>query len=176
MTVPEVDPIISSAVVVAIGNGAGFTQGATSAPGWGSYRSRSRLRIARSWAKSPSAATNICGHTVRAGRTCRAGAAAKVAMRGLWLWIEQASKRLHRNMLAIALANKLARIAWAVLARALTSPDSTLRLPSRPAIVRAQFSGTSHRERLPRAPHRAPASPVGPGSLYARTASHRLRT
>jgi hypothetical protein len=29
----------------------------------------------------------------------------------------QASKRLHRNMLAIALANKLARIAWAVLAR-----------------------------------------------------------
>jgi Transposase IS116/IS110/IS902 family len=33
------------------------------------------------------------------------------AMRGLWPWIEQASKRLHRNMLAIALANKLARIA-----------------------------------------------------------------
>jgi len=39
------------------------------------------------------------------------------AMQGLWPWIEQASKRLHRNMLAIALANKLARIAWAVLAR-----------------------------------------------------------
>ena len=35
----------------------------------------------------------------------------------LWPWIEQASKRMHRNMLAIALANKLARIAWAVLAR-----------------------------------------------------------
>ena len=41
----------------------------------------------------------------------------KTAMAGLWPWIEQASKRLHRNMLAIALANKLARIAWAVLAR-----------------------------------------------------------
>ena len=39
------------------------------------------------------------------------------AKRGLWPWIEQASKRLHRNMLAIALANKRARIAWAVLAR-----------------------------------------------------------
>jgi transposase len=39
------------------------------------------------------------------------------AMPGLWPWIERASKRLHRNMLAIALANKLARIAWAVLAR-----------------------------------------------------------
>ena len=39
----------------------------------------------------------------------------RTAMPGLWPWIERASKRLHRNMLAIALANKLARIAWAVL-------------------------------------------------------------
>ena len=39
------------------------------------------------------------------------------AMRSLWPWIEQAARRLHRNMLAIALANKLARIVWAVLAR-----------------------------------------------------------
>jgi transposase len=36
---------------------------------------------------------------------------------GLWPWIEAAGRRLHRNMLVIALANKLARIAWAVLAR-----------------------------------------------------------
>jgi transposase len=34
---------------------------------------------------------------------------------GLKPWIEAARKRLHRNVLAIALANKLARIAWAVL-------------------------------------------------------------
>jgi transposase len=34
---------------------------------------------------------------------------------GLKAWIEAAKKRLHHNMLAIALANKLARIAWAVL-------------------------------------------------------------
>ena len=34
---------------------------------------------------------------------------------GLKRWIEAARKRLHRNVLAIALANKLARIAWAVL-------------------------------------------------------------
>ena len=32
-------------------------------------------------------------------------------------WIEAARKRLHHNVLAIALANKLARIAWSVLAR-----------------------------------------------------------
>ena len=36
---------------------------------------------------------------------------------GLKPWIEAAKKRLHRNVLAIALANKLARIAWSVLAR-----------------------------------------------------------
>jgi transposase len=32
-------------------------------------------------------------------------------------WIEAAKKRLHHNVLAIALANKLARITWSVLAR-----------------------------------------------------------
>ena len=36
---------------------------------------------------------------------------------GLKRWIEGAKKRLHRNVLAVALANKLARIGWAVLAR-----------------------------------------------------------
>ena len=34
---------------------------------------------------------------------------------GLKPWIDATKKRLHRNVLAIALANKLARIAWAVL-------------------------------------------------------------
>ena len=34
---------------------------------------------------------------------------------GLKAWIEAAKKRLHHNVLAIALANKLAHIAWAVL-------------------------------------------------------------
>ena len=30
-------------------------------------------------------------------------------------WIEAGKKRLHHNVIGIALANKLARIAWAVL-------------------------------------------------------------
>ena len=36
---------------------------------------------------------------------------------GLESWLEAARKRLHHNVLAVALANKLARIAWSVLAR-----------------------------------------------------------
>ena len=31
------------------------------------------------------------------------------------LWLEQASQRMHKNKLAAALANKLARIAWSIL-------------------------------------------------------------
>jgi transposase len=39
---------------------------------------------------------------------------------GLKPWIEAARKRLHHNVLAIALANELARAAWSVLARGRT--------------------------------------------------------
>jgi transposase len=45
---------------------------------------------------------------------------------GLKLWIEAAKKRLHPNVLAIALANKLARIAWSVLARGRDFEASTI--------------------------------------------------
>ena len=41
----------------------------------------------------------------------------KIWEHGLKPWLEAARKRLHHNVLAIALANKLARIAWSVLAR-----------------------------------------------------------
>src|SRR5438067_10521921 len=41
-------------------------------------------------------------------------------------WIEAAKKRLHRNVLAIALANKLARIAWGVLSGSRTFEVSKL--------------------------------------------------
>ena len=44
---------------------------------------------------------------------------------GLKPWIEAAKKRLHPNVLAIALANKLARIAWSVLARGRNFEAST---------------------------------------------------
>ncbi len=35
----------------------------------------------------------------------------------LGLWMTQLEQRSHKNVVAVALANKMARIAWAVLAR-----------------------------------------------------------
>jgi transposase len=117
MTVPGVGPIISSAVVAAIGNGNGFKQGRDFGAWLGlvpkqeSTGDRTILgKISKRGNKYLRTLFVQAAHVVLARRP---GA----AMRGLWPWIEQASKRLHRNMLAIALANMLASIAWAVLAR-----------------------------------------------------------
>ena len=40
---------------------------------------------------------------------------------GLSAWLAQLTSRTHRNVAAVALANKLARMAWAVLAK--NAPD-----------------------------------------------------
>ena len=117
MTVPGVGPIISSAVVAAIGNGCGFKQGRDFGawlglvPKQASTGDRTILgKISKRGNKYLRTLFVQAAHVVLARRPA-------TAKRGLWPWIEQASRRLHRNMLAVALANKLARIAWAVLAR-----------------------------------------------------------
>ena len=51
-------------------------------------------------------------------------------------WIEAAKKRLHHNVLAIALANKLARIAWSVLAHGRAFETNKDRKEFPPAHVR----------------------------------------
>jgi transposase len=58
MTVPGVGPIIASAVVAAIGNGAGFSQGRDFGAWLGLVPKQESREIARSWARSPSAATS----------------------------------------------------------------------------------------------------------------------
>src|SRR5262247_1982738 len=117
MTVPGIGPIISSAMVAAIGTGEAFSKG----------------RDFGAWLGLVPKQMSTGGRTIlgpisrRGNRYLRAlfvQAAWVVLVRvksweryGLKSWIEAAKKRLHHNVLAIALANKLARIAWAVLAR-----------------------------------------------------------
>jgi transposase len=115
MTVPGIGPIISSAMVAAIGNGAVFTKGRD----FGAWLGLVPKQI------STGDRTILGAISRRGNRYLRAlfvQAAWVVLIRikdwdryGLKAWIDAAKKRLHHNVLAIALANKLARIAWAVL-------------------------------------------------------------
>src|SRR6185436_6696851 len=115
MTVPGIGPIISSATVAAIGTGDVFSKG----------------RDFGAWLGLVPKQTSTGDRTVL-GKISKRGncylralfvqAAWVVLIKpksweryGLKPWIEAAKKRLHHNVLAIALANKLARIAWAVL-------------------------------------------------------------
>jgi transposase len=115
MTVPGIGPIISSAMVAAIGNGAVFAKGRD----FGAWLGLVPKQI------STGDRTILGAISRRGNRYLRAlfvQAAWVVLVRikdwdryGLKARIDAAKKRLHHNVLAIALANKLARIAWAVL-------------------------------------------------------------
>ena len=117
MTVPGIGPIISSAMVAAIGTGDAFSKGRDFAA-WLGLVPRQMSTGDRT----------ILGKISKRGnrylRVLFVQAAWVVLIKpkswerhGLKPWIEMAKKRLHHNVLAIALANKLARIAWSVLAR-----------------------------------------------------------
>ena len=117
MSVPGIGPIISSAMVAAIGTGDAFTKGRDFAA-WLGLVPRQMSTGDRT----------ILGKISKRGnrylRVLFVQAAWVVLIKpkswerhGLKSWIEAAKKRLHHNVLAIALANKLARIAWSVLAR-----------------------------------------------------------
>jgi len=115
MTVPGIGPIVSTATVAAIGTGDLFTKG----------------RDFGAWLGLVPKQNSTGGRTIL-GRISKRGnrylrvlfvqGAHAVLMRpacwerhGLKHWIEAAAKRLHPIKLVIALANKLARIAWGVL-------------------------------------------------------------
>jgi transposase len=117
MSVPGIGPIIASAMVAAIGTGDAFAKGRD----FGAWLGLVPKQI------STGDRTILGSISKRGNRYLRSlfvQAAWVVLVRvgpkhwdryGLKSWIEAAKKRLHHNVLAIALANKLARIAWAVL-------------------------------------------------------------
>lgn len=126
MTVPGIGPIISSATVAAIGNGAAFSKGRD----FGAWLGLVPRQIS-------TGDRTILGKISKQGnrylRVLFVQAARVVLVKptmwerhGLKSWIEAAKKRLHHNVLAVALANKLARIAWSVLARGRNFETRTL--------------------------------------------------
>jgi transposase len=115
MTVPGIGPFVSSATVAAIGTGDVFSKGRD----FGAWLGLVPKQMS-------TGGRPVLGRISKRGnrylRVLFVQAARVVLLRpaswdrhGLKRWIEAAAKRLHPNKLAIALANKLARIAWGVL-------------------------------------------------------------
>jgi transposase len=115
MSVPGIGPVISTGIVAAIGTGEAFERGRDFGA-WLGLVPRQHSTGGRS----------ILGRISKRGskylRTLLIQAAKVLLMRphnwprfSFGAWLKTASERLHRNKLAVALANKLARIAWSVL-------------------------------------------------------------
>ncbi len=116
MSVPGIGPIISTAVVAAIGNGDAFGRGRD----FGAWLGL----VPRQYSTG---GKTVLGRISKRGskylRTLFIQAAHVILMRphnwqkfSFGPWLTEAATRLQRNKLATALANKLARIAWSVLA------------------------------------------------------------
>ena len=116
MSVPGIGPIISTAMVAAIGTGDAFGRGRD----FGAWLGL----VPRQYSTG---GKTVLGRISKRGskylRTLFIQAAHVILMRpNNWQkfsfgpWLTEAATRLHRNKLATALANKLARIAWSVLA------------------------------------------------------------
>jgi transposase len=117
MTAPGIGPLIASAMVAAIGNGTAFAKGRDFAAWLGlvpkQMSTGDRTILGR-----------ISKHGNRYLRTMLMQGARVILLRpknwakhSFGLWLTAAAQRLHHNVLATALANKLARIAWTVLAQ-----------------------------------------------------------
>jgi transposase len=115
MSVPGIGPLISTALVAAIGTGEAFDRGRDFGAWLGlvprQYSTGGRSILGR-----------ISKRGSRYLRMLLVQAARVLLMRphtwsrfSFGAWLRAASERLHRHKLAVALANKLARIAWSVL-------------------------------------------------------------
>jgi transposase len=124
MSVPGIGPIISSAMVAAIGAGDAFSKG----------------RDFAAWLGLVPKQISTGDRTIL-GKISKRGNRYLLFVQAAWIvlikpksrgryglkpWLEAAKKRLHRNVLAIALANKLARIAWSVLAHGRNFESKTI--------------------------------------------------
>ena len=125
MSAPGVGPIISSAMVAAIGTGDAFEKGRDFAAWLGLVPKQ-----------ISTGDRTILGRISKRGNSYLRtlfvqGARAVLLRRQTWpkhgfaTWLESATKRLHPNVLVVALAAKLARIAWSLLAKG-RAYDATL--------------------------------------------------
>ena len=116
LAVPGVGSLVATALVASVGNGAAFRRGREFAAWLG--------LVPRQF--STGGKTKLLGISKRGNPYLRRlfiHGARSVAMHmnreehALGAWMDQIESRAHHNVFVVALANKLARIAWAVLAK-----------------------------------------------------------
>jgi len=116
MGIPGIGPLTATAVAASIGNGTEFRKGSSFAA-WLGLVPKQESTGGKQKLLSISKRGN---HYLR--RLFVSGARAVLQCRnkqspGLSVWLGQLASRVHTNVAAVALANKMARVAWAVLAK-----------------------------------------------------------
>src|ERR1700758_4654828 len=117
MTVPGIGPIIASAMVAAIGNGAAFAKGRDFAAWLGLVPKQMSTGDRTILGRISKRGNRYLRTLFMQGARVILLRPANWAKHSFGPWLTTAAKRLHHNVLATALANKLARIAWTVLAQ-----------------------------------------------------------
>jgi transposase len=117
MTVPGIGPIIASAMVAAIANGAAFTKGRDFAAWLGLVPKQMSTGDRTILGRISKRGNRYLRMLFMQGARVILLRPANWAKHSFGPWLTAAAKRLHHNVLATALANKLARIAWTVLAQ-----------------------------------------------------------
>jgi transposase len=116
MAIPGIGPVIATAMVSAIGNGAEFKKGRCFAAWLGlvpkQYSTGGKQKLLGISKRGNRYLRSLLVHGARAVLQCR-----ETQSSGLRAWLGQLVSRVHRNVAVVALANKLARTAWALLAK-----------------------------------------------------------
>jgi transposase len=115
LAIPGVGPIVATALVAAVGDGSAFQRGRDLAA-WLGLVPRQH---------STGGKPRLLGISKRGNGSLRRlfiHGARSVALhadrnRGLGVWLTSLEQRAHKNVAVVALANKIVRISWAVLAR-----------------------------------------------------------
>jgi transposase len=116
LDIPGVGTLVATAMVASVGNGAAFAKGREFAAWLGlvpkQYSTGGKPRLLGISKRGNNYLRKLFIHGARS-----VVAHANRDKHILGQWIRQIESRTHRNIVVVALANKLARIAWAVLAK-----------------------------------------------------------
>jgi len=115
MTVPGIGPIIASAMVATIGNGVAFAKGRDFAAWLGLVPKQMSTGDRTILGRISKRGNRYLRMLFMQGARVILLRPANWAKHSFGAWLTAAAKRLHHNVLATALANELARIAWTIL-------------------------------------------------------------